>query len=100
MAKSLIEGMDNLPGGSSKNKGGGGGAPKDHAKTIKLAVGVVLLGVAGVLFAYQFGLLGGSEFEQAAPDKAEKNRQEAEAAVQEEEQLILEEPELEKSGSG
>ncbi len=99
MAKSLIDGMNDLPGGSPK-KSGGGGAPKDHAKTVKLVVGVGLLAVAAVLFAFQFGLLGGPEYQPAAPEQAEKNQQEAEAAVQNEEQIILEAPELEKAGSG
>jgi len=98
VAKSLIDGMDGF--GDSPSKGKGGGPPVDRSGMIKAGVAIVLVLAVVLLFAKNFGLIGGEKIEKPSEDKAAAREKEAEQIMQEEEQMILESPEIESAGSG
>ncbi len=96
MSGSLIEGMEDI----GAQKGGGSGGGGNHGKMIKFAILGVIAVVLMVVMAFQWGLIGGETFEKPDQETAEENAQEAERVIQEEEEVILESPNLRQDGAG
>lgn len=99
MGKSLMDGMDDV-GVSKSSRGKGGGSDVDTAKMVKIGVASVLLLLAALVLAWNFGLIGGESIPQATPDAAREVEQQIEEAIQEEERLLIERPDLVPAGSG
>lgn len=87
-------------GESPKKGGGGGGSSADRSKMIKGGLAIVLFIAVALVFAMNFGLIGGEKIEPPSEDKLKEVEQEIQRQIKEEEDLLIEQPELVKSGAG